>query len=207
MGYTAKARNQKQHTLKNKPKQKETKKETPKDKPKTNKAKDDINENLKFEIEGENKVKLWGISSFMTKTPYLKGRNSRPATPEEIKANKSYIPKRYFAYVIHDGKPTILIENKDQRKKANGQIETSPAYFKPATIKWNIGEREFKHYDRNTNLPFLCITSKNPNIKPSSVKPDTVFHVKDNGWIVHEKIDLNKYPIVWDKNERYPNPW
>lgn len=201
MGYT---RNQKQHTLKNKPKQKETPKETPKDKQKN---KTDINENLKFEIEGENKVKLWGISSFMTKTPYTKGRNSRPATPEEIKANKSYIPKRYFAYVIHDGKPTILIENKDQRKKANGQIETSPAYFKPATIKWNIGEREFKHYDRNTNLPFLCITSKNPNIKPSSVKPDTVFHVKDNGWIVHEKIDLNKYPIVWDKNERYPNPW
>lgn len=205
MTYTSKTIKQKSKSkTQPKPKPQPKPKET---KPKESKPKEDINENLKFEIEGDNSVKLWGISSYMTKTPYTKGSNSRPATEEEIKANKTYIPKRYFAYVIKEGKPILLIENKDQRKKANGQIEVSPAYFKPANIKWRIGERKFTHYDRNTNLPFLCITSKNPNIKPSSVKPNTMFHVKDNGWVICEKFDIDKETIVWNKNERYPNSW
>lgn len=186
--------------------------------------------NLKFDIcivKKDKKIKAWGVSSFKTKTLYNYEDEIRPATKEEEEKNESRynesgkllpnfsFPSRYFVYVIKNGKPLILVENRDQ-KIENGKIIQSDKYFKPATIAWHETNDKFTHYIRETDIPFLSITSKSKmNIKPSSVKPNTVFHVNNKGWIIQEQVVIKnnrlwtknglEIPIIWSQKGRLMN--
>lgn len=158
-----------------------------------------MTEIIKFKIRGENGNEMFGYSNCSTKTPYTCGVNSRPATKQEIKEGKpTYYPRRYFAYIIKDGKPIILVENRDTTKLPNGDIKLSPVYYKPATIKWNKSDVPFKHCLEGTDIPFLKLSVKSLN-KSSNIKPNTLFHVNVSGKIICEEFIISDNIINWKR--------
>lgn len=166
---------------------------------------DTNNTSLKFEIKGDDGMKHWGLSNYMTKTPYTSGNNSRPATQQDIKEGKAvYYPRRYFAYILKNNKPILLVENRDQIKKKN-KIECSPVYYKQATIKWHKTNYKFTHYIKEEGVkiedekPYLKV---NTLTKSSYIKPNTIFHVNVKGLIIVEDFDPST-AVITDGN-RYP---
>lgn len=161
---------------------------------------------IKFEIKGNDGMVNWGVSSYVTKTPYLTGKDSKPATQQDIKAGKSiYYPRRYFAYILKDNKPILLVENRDQIKK-NNKIECSPVYYKQATIKWHKTNYKFTHHikeegvNREDEKPYLKVKA---GPKTSNIKPNTIFHVNVKGLIIAEPFDPSTAVIT--NGDRYPD--
>lgn len=161
--------------------------------------------NIKFMIKGENGMVNWGVSNYLTKTPYLAGKDSRPATKQDIKAGKpTYYPRRYFAYILKDNMPILLVENRDQIEK-NNTIVCSPVYYKQATIKWHKTNDKFTHHikedgvNREDEKPYLKVKT---GPRSTHIKPNTIFHVNGKGLFISEPFDPSTAIIT--NGNRYP---
>lgn len=147
---------------------------------------------IKFHIKNDNNTISWGLTDSRQKTPYKKDKADQLATPEDIKNNNYRYPSKYFGYCEIDGKPTLLIENRDKLK--NGKF--GPRYFKPATIVYHETTNKWTHNDRATDTPFLGVVLYDNEDKfkrkKLSLRYGEMFHINEKGLFIVEKIPQNE---------------
>lgn len=127
-----------------------------------------LSQMLRLEIHDFTSTKI-ALSKFINDVPYICGKDTRPATRTELENGVPvYYTRKYFAYVIKDNKPLILVETPE---------EGSETRYVSSGIDW-------KNSDNVNEKQSLTISFTDTNfdkINSINIKPNTVFHVTNQG--------------------------
>lgn len=170
---------------------------------------------IKLCMSSYDEKQMYGFTRTRIQIPYLydKINGNHIASEEELKkyeksdsTQEHYIfyPKKRFVYLMYKDKPRLYIETRDIVDN-----KTSPIYYKPAKITWNITGKKFSKMrdDQNkSKVPVLTVVCKELD-KIATIQPGTIFHITSKGKLIRENFETKGKIIINDRRKKYPFEW